>query len=103
VILGITGSILVYHDDFPVWFGSDQARYELAKGEPAPVAELIKAAALAAGENTKATAITWPAAPGDPVTIRFARATPGGGRPTGSRRNAWRWPGQDRSGFARDP
>lgn len=83
VILGLTGSVLVYHDDIPQWFGSDQPQYDLAPGDPASVADLVAAATAAMGENVRASAIAWPAEPGAPATIRFARANPGGNAPAG--------------------
>ncbi len=78
VILGLTGSVLVYHDDFPAWFGSDEARYSLTQGDPAPIQALIAAAAASAGDNMKPAVVTLPANPNEPATIRFARATAGG-------------------------
>lgn len=79
VLLGLTGSVLVYHDDLPAWFGAEGPRYDLVAGEAAPIAELIAAATAAVGDKIKATAITWPPEDGQPATIRFARANPGGG------------------------
>ena len=83
VILGLTGSVLVYHDDFPIWFGSDEPHYELASGAPAPLADLIAAAVPAMGENVRPAAVMLPAEPGQPATIRFARVNPGGAAPAG--------------------
>lgn len=76
VILGLTGSILVYHDDFPNWFGSEEPHYSLAQGSPAPLADLIAAASAAMGEGVRPSAVTLPATGNDPATIRFARANP---------------------------
>jgi uncharacterized iron-regulated membrane protein len=74
VILGLTGSILVYHDDFPSWFGSDETRYTLVSGTPQPVDAIIAAAQSAMGEGVKPAAINLPANPGQPAVVRFARA-----------------------------
>ncbi|MDY0873549.1 PepSY-associated TM helix domain-containing protein [Dongia rigui] len=74
VILGLTGSILVYHDDFPSWFGSDETRYTLVSGTPRPVGAIVAAAQSAMGEGVKPAAITLPAVPGEPALVRFARA-----------------------------
>jgi uncharacterized iron-regulated membrane protein len=78
ILLGLTGSVLVYHDDFPAWFGSEGPRYDLAPGTPAPIAAMIVAASGAVGPDVKPAAVSLPAAPGEPATIRFARANPGG-------------------------
>jgi uncharacterized iron-regulated membrane protein len=74
VVLGLTGSVLVYHDDFPSWFGSDETRYTLVSGTPQPVAAIIAAAQSALGDGVKPAAITLPATPGAPALVRFARA-----------------------------
>lgn len=74
VILGLTGSILVYHDDFPAWFGSDETRYTLESGTPQPIEAIIAAAQVALGDGVKPAAINLPARPGEPALVRFARA-----------------------------
>ncbi|WP_374379236.1 PepSY-associated TM helix domain-containing protein [Dongia sp.] len=74
VILGLTGSLLVYHDDFADWFGSAEPRYSLAQGSPAPIGDLIAAASAAMGEGVRPSAVTLPAGGNEPATIRFARA-----------------------------
>nr|WP_298690343.1 PepSY-associated TM helix domain-containing protein [uncultured Dongia sp.] len=88
VILGLTGSALVYHDDIPVWFGSDEPRYELATGTPAPIVDLIAATVPTMGDKVKPAAVMLPSEPGQPATVRFARANPGGGAPAGPSGNA---------------
>ncbi|WP_374370980.1 PepSY-associated TM helix domain-containing protein [Dongia sp.] len=77
VLLGLTGSILVYHDDFGDWFGESESQI-VAAGEPAPLDVMIAAAQAAAGEGFLPSMVTLGTGEeSGPATIRFAPAPSG--------------------------
>ena len=77
VVLGITGSVLVYGHDLEHLFGDEEPR-ATAMGELRPAGEIAAAAAASAPPGMVVIGVRMPAEPGDPAGVRFNR--PGGGR-----------------------
>lgn len=87
VIIGVTGSLLVWHEPMERWL--EPHRYEVSEGAPLPLATHIENAQRAVGADFVVTAVRPPEEAGDPVTVQ-ARKT--GRPPEGQRpetRTAW--------------
>ncbi|WP_300295560.1 PepSY domain-containing protein [Ferrovibrio sp.] len=73
VMMGITGSVLVYAHDLEHLFGQDEPQ-ATAAGEWRSPAELIEAATAANSEPGRIPiAVRWPAEPGEPAAVRLSR------------------------------
>lgn len=70
VLLGLSGSYLVYHDEIDGLL-SGQPAVEASAGESRPVAEIIAAAAAEAPQGFAASMISMPEAAGDPAVVRL--------------------------------
>lgn len=72
VILGITGSVLVFHHELEHWVAPH--RYELSAGAPLPLAAQIERARTALPDGFVVSAVRPPEDSGSPVLVQ-ARAT----------------------------
>lgn len=73
VMMGITGSVLVYAHDLEHLFGQGEPQVTAA-GEWRSPAELIEAATAANSEPGRIPiAVRWPAEPGEPAAVRLSR------------------------------
>jgi uncharacterized iron-regulated membrane protein len=71
VALGLSGSVLVFHDEIDRWSGTAPPAASGA-GPARSVAEIIEAARAAVPVGATATAVRIPEVPGEPATVRFA-------------------------------
>lgn len=77
-LLGVSGSVLTFHDELDR-LASPQ-RHQVAQGAPAPLADLLAAAAEATPEGFAATALRPPERAGEAVQVQVrARARPANG------------------------
>lgn len=84
VMLGITGSILVFEHEIEDLFDTAPA-YALAAGEPKPISAIIDAARAAGPAGAVASMVMLPEEPGQPATVRMAARGGGAGGPGGPR------------------
>ncbi|WP_029008020.1 PepSY-associated TM helix domain-containing protein [Azospirillum halopraeferens] len=77
VVLGITGSILVFEHELEDLFTGGPARPATAAGAAQPLSALVAAVEAGAPDGFAVSLLQLPAEPGDPVTARLAQ----GGRP----------------------
>ena len=75
VLIGLTGSVLVYEDEIQAWTGSVEPIRATADGPISSLDRLIAAAQEAAPNNARATSLSLPSAAGQPAMVGF-----GGGR-----------------------
>jgi uncharacterized iron-regulated membrane protein len=85
VLIGLTGSILVFHEEIDALI--DSVPHAATSGEMQPVGAMIAAAEEAvagtAMSGGKAVAVTLPQAPGDPAGIRLSAPRSGSGTGSG--------------------
>ncbi len=67
VVLGVTGSILVCEHEW-----NPPPHYELAQGEPRPIAEIVAAATTKAKPGFKPSAYRAPATPREPASVTLS-------------------------------
>lgn len=82
VMLGITGSILVFEHELEDLFATPPA-YTLAAGEAKPLAAIVDAARAAAPKDLSPGMVILPEGPGEPATVRLMPAGRGGPGPGG--------------------
>lgn len=73
VMLGITGSILVFEHELEDLFAAPPA-YTLAAGQPQPLAAIVDAARAAAPKDLSPGMVTLPEEPGEPAAVRLMPA-----------------------------
>jgi uncharacterized iron-regulated membrane protein len=79
VMLGVTGSVLVFEHELDALFSHRPAA---AAGEAAPAGAIVAAARAAAGRELVPSFFIPPAEPGEPASVRFVR--PGRAGPPGA-------------------
>ncbi|WP_370154603.1 PepSY-associated TM helix domain-containing protein [Ferrovibrio sp.] len=100
VLLGITGSVLVYGHDLDHLFGNAEPA-ATAAGEWQSPGAIVAAAAASAEPGRVPIAVRWPAEPGEPAAVRLSRpgmAREGGPRTEGPRAEGQRPQGQAQQG-----
>lgn len=75
VLIGLTGSVLVYEDEIQAWIGSVEPIRATAVGPISSLDRLMAAAQETASDNARATSLILPAEAGQPASVGF-----GGGR-----------------------
>lgn len=106
VALGLTGSILVYHEEIDA--SAAPLPHASATGTPKPLEDIIAAAHQAAPRASGSTLLTLPEKAGDPITVRFLQSfrpagAEGGSRNRESRGAESRSAGAPRAGQGRAP
>jgi uncharacterized iron-regulated membrane protein len=76
VVLGLSGSVLVFEDDLQHLL---QPSTPLSPGEARPIAEILAAARAAAGADLAPVFYAAPERSGEPASVRLASAARGGG------------------------
>ncbi|MFD1626104.1 PepSY-associated TM helix domain-containing protein [Azospirillum griseum] len=99
VVLGITGSILVFEHELQD-LASEPASPNLTIGTPQPLSAILAAAKAAAPAGTQPGFIILPEEAGKPVSVRLTAARPPGG---GERGAGQAGPGQPGNGPANGP
>jgi len=82
IVIGVTGSVLVYHDELEDLFGPEKRHATVAEGEPHSLADVLAAARRLAPDEMTPLFLSVPEEAGAPAVVRFGRPGqrgPGGG------------------------